>query len=141
MAPYRHFSDKGALLRAVAEHGFDLLRRNLEEADGLATGREALIEQGLAYVAFAERHPALFRLMFADHCASGAAGELGASAYDVLARRVSVVAPDDPIPATLACWAIVHGLATLSLDGRIPLDPDQARSALALLVGGFSDRH
>ena len=140
MAPYRHFSDKSALLRAVAEHGFELLREELNTADHSAGGREALIEQGLAYVAFAMRHPALFRLMFTAHCAPKDAEAVGSEAYDVLARRVESLAAHDPASATLACWAIVHGLATLSLDGRVPFDTAQARSALQLLAGGFSNQ-
>lgn len=138
MAPYRHFKDKAALLRAVAEHGFDLLHGELESADCSAAGPDALIEQGMAYLAFAESHPSLFRLMFTDHCAPGSPVDLGGPAYEVLARRVSLVARNDPAPATLACWAMVHGLATLSLNGRVPSDIQQVRSALTLLVGGLS---
>src|SRR4051812_17332572 len=80
MAPYRHFPDKRALLRAVAGYGFELLREDLEPADRSANGRAALVGQGLAYVAFASAHPALFRLMFRDHRAPETESELGKSA-------------------------------------------------------------
>lgn len=137
MAPYRHFSDKAALLGAVADHGFALLRDALEKADADADGSAALVGQGLAYVSFATGHQPLFRLMFANH--GGAPEPDGAcdAAYAILARRVALLTPDDASAATLACWALVHGLATLALDGRLPLGPDAARPVLELFVRGW----
>ncbi len=134
MAPYRHFADKMALLRAVAEHGFDRLRIDLEAADDVANHREGLLAQGLAYVAFARSHPALFRLMFTDHCAPGTPVNPGAAAYAVLTHRVEAAFPDEPGAATLACWAIVHGLATLALDGRTSGEAGETRAVLDLFV-------
>lgn len=135
MAPYRHFADKAALLGAVADHGFALLHDALERGDDAADGGAALIGQGLAYVAFATRHPPLFRLMFA----AGAPRPDGAAdaAYAILARRVALLALEDAPAATLACWAIVHGLATLALDGRLPPGADPARPVLELFVRGL----
>ena len=137
MAPYRHFADKAALLGAVAEQGFADLRADLEAADGRASGGEALVEQGLAYVAFARRRPHLFRLMFADKTVASVPKPAGETAYSVLARRVAVLAPDAPAVAALACWAMVHGVATLALEERIEPDERQVRAALALLTRGM----
>jgi AcrR family transcriptional regulator len=137
MAPYRHFADKAALLGAVAEHGFALLLDALERGDAAADGRAALVGQGLAYVAFATRHPALFRLMFADRGDACQPTGVGDAAYAILARRVALLEPDDAPAATLACWAIVHGLATLALDGRLPSGADPARPALELFASGL----
>lgn len=139
MAPYRHFPDKAALLGAVADAGFGLLRVALEAADATASGREALVAQGLAYLAFARAHPALFRLMFAGRSDCAQPGDAGQSAYAVLAGRVERIVPDAPAAATAttAAWAIVHGLAMLALDGRVAPAPDEARSVLALFAGGL----
>ena len=139
MAPYRHFADKTALLRAVADHGFDLLRDTLEAADRSPGNAEALIAQGIAYVAFALRRPALFRLMFADHHPPDPCdhGDCRAAAYAVLSRRAARVTSNDGDVATLACWAIVHGLATLALDGRLSSDSEQIRSVLTLFVSSL----
>ncbi len=123
MAPYRHYPDKEALLAAVAVHGFDGLRDALGAADGAVPADEALVAQAVAYVRYAEEHPALFRLMFGParlgtHPALHAAGE---AAYDVLAARVAAQTPADADreACALGCWSLVHGLASLFLDGRI----------------------
>lgn len=138
MAPYRHFADKAALLAAVAGHGFALLRDALETGDAAADDDcAALIGQGLAYVAFAKSHPPLFRLMFADRGDVPKPDSAGDAAYAILARRVASLAPDDSPAATLACWAIVHGLATLALDRRLPPGADTARPVLELFVNGL----
>jgi AcrR family transcriptional regulator len=139
MAPYRHFSDKESLLTAVADNGFAMLHDRLARADRAAVGREALVEQGMAYVAFAAANPALFRLMFgrSRECEMPASG----AAYGVLANRVAALAPEERRGAAiLACWATVHGLATLSIDGRFQgpgNDDDANRAALNLLIDGL----
>ncbi|MBS1089747.1 WHG domain-containing protein [Gluconobacter kondonii] len=105
LAPYRHFRDKGALLAAVALQGFETLRRELLAADQKPNAPEALIAQGEAYVAFARRHPKLFRLMFAGH--DGGPPPVEDNAYGVMVRRVRQIAPDNLEAATLAFWSAV----------------------------------
>lgn len=126
MAPYRHFPDKEALLAAVATVGFERLAAHLRTADDGATGRSALVAQGQAYVGFALAEPALFRLMFGPALAkSGAAkSREGELAFSVMSDRVGTMtsAAEGEI-AALHCWAVVHGLASLALDGKIDRDP------------------
>jgi AcrR family transcriptional regulator len=141
MAPYRHFADKAALLDAVAERGFALLAARLAEADARGSDPERLVAQGLAYVALARERPALFRLMFARAAECGPAPEKTretAPAFTILADRVAKVAGSAAPDATLGCWAIVHGLATLALDSRVDPAPEQLRAVLALYVRGIS---
>ena len=123
MAPYRHYPDKEALLAAVAVQGFDGLRAALRTADDAAAPGEALAAQAAAYVGYAVDNPALFRLMFGPkrhgvHPELTAAGEI---AYAVLAERVAAERPADADRdvLTLGCWSLVHGLASLFLDGQI----------------------
>lgn len=134
MAPYRHFPDKAALLGAAAEQGFEDLRGRLELADASAEGRQALVEQGVAYVAFAQEQPRLFRLMFAGSEQACVAPEETQGAYGVLARRVAILAPHDREALTLGCWAMVHGLAMLSMDTTISLDDKSLRGALSAMT-------
>ncbi len=122
-APYRHFADKEALLAAVAAHGFGLLAARLMKADGPAdTAEAALVAQGVAYVQFACDDPALFRLMFGRNGseAHAALHDAASRAYAVLAQRVAGMADattrDD---LTLAAWSLVHGLASLVVDGQL----------------------
>lgn len=141
MAPYRHFPDKDALLAAVATVGFERLRAALEAADrgGEGAGREALDAQGAAYVAFACAQPGLFRLMFGSARSARSRPqplcEASAAAYAVLAERVAALVPAAvAADEALRCWALVHGLAALAIDGllgdAVRADP-QAAAALA----------
>ncbi len=145
MAPYRHYPDKEALLAAVAVQGFDGLRDMLRAADAAAPAGDALVAQAVAYVRYAEENPALFRLMFGParlgtHPALEAAGE---AAYAVLAARVAAQTPADADreACALGCWSLVHGLASLFLDGRIgdkttaPRDGLTRRVAATMLAG------
>lgn len=136
MAPYRHFADKAALLSAVAERGYAALAGVLAAADDDPDPRAALVAQGLAYLAFARAHPVLFRLMFASDFELGP--EDDSSAFATLADRVASLGTRDPDSATLLSWAAVHGLAMLSLDGRLPgLDPEGERRVVTLLAAGL----
>jgi AcrR family transcriptional regulator len=126
MAPYRHFPEKEALLASVAAHGFNRLRATLSTADSnAADAREALAAQGVAYVRFACEDPALFRLMFGaaqprNYPELGAAGD---AAYGVLAGRVASFCREaERADVALTCWSVVHGLASLLVDGQLRQD-------------------
>jgi AcrR family transcriptional regulator len=149
MAPYRHYADKEALLAAVASHGFDGLRDVLHAADDAVPSSKALVAQAVAYVRYALENPSLFRLMFGPkrigvHPELMAAGE---AAYGVLADRVAAETPvsADREARVLGCWSLVHGLASLFLDGQIKdkiaasNDDVTRRVAEVLLVAHHSD--
>lgn len=138
MAPYRHFADKAALLAAVANRGFEILRDDLAAADDLPDARDALFAQGMAFIDFARVHPALFRLMYSDHY-GGAVTEAVRGTYEVLARRVAGIRPEQVAAATLACRSLAQGLATIELDGRLaPAEPGDIAIAVRLLVAGLA---
>lgn len=138
MAPYRHFADKAALMRAVTESGFEMLRGALLEADRNEDDRAALLAQGMAYIGFAVAHPTLFRMMFAHpKIDSPGKDRIGETAYGVLAHRIAQMVPDQTEAAITAAWAIVHGLATLTLDVRLPPASEHTRAALRLFVAGL----
>nr|WP_184800501.1 TetR/AcrR family transcriptional regulator [Nitrospirillum iridis] len=142
MAPYRHFADKAALLTAVAAQGYADLRDRLAHADGQTDARQALVEQGVAYVLFAYERPALFRLMFGAPLAAPKVAPASAdTAYGILAARVAGLVPEaERETATMAAWSLVHGLACLTVDGRLP-PPAQGNAptteALARRVTGL----
>lgn len=145
-APYRHFADREALESALAVEGFHELRRDLSADATPAGSADAFASFGVAYVDFALRRPALFRLMFGQPCDDRsdervlAAREL----QDLLAESVRSVYPGADVESlATALWATVHGLAFLHLDGK--LSPDggverTVRSTLAALgLGGPSE--
>lgn len=122
MAPYRHFPDKEALLAAVAADGFRDFAATLEAADRRVAPDRALLEQGVAYVRFACEQPALFRLMFGPPRQALHSGlrHDQAQSFGVLAARVAAeTEPSLRQSRTLACWSVVHGLASLIIDGQI----------------------
>ena len=129
-APYRHFADREALEAAVAIQGLRELMGELT-SDGPAPSSAAEVaELAVAYVRFALRRPALFRLMFGRPCDDHddervrAAGAL----REYLAAVMAEVFPNsDPVALSTAGWSLAHGLAFLHLDGKLA-NSDQAMS-------------
>src|SRR5690349_22562174 len=63
-APYHHFKDKGELLEAVAQEGWEMLDAVIAKAKADAgSASQALQEIGVGYVCFARDNPALYRVM------------------------------------------------------------------------------
>ncbi len=138
MAPYRHFADKADLLAAVANHGFNILRKALIHADDQLDAGQALFAQGMAFIDFARANPALFRLMY-SYRYGRADTDAVQGTYDVLARRVTGMLPTHATAATLACRSMVQGLATIELSGRLaPAGRDDIAIAVRLLVSGIA---
>jgi len=128
MAPYRHFADKEALLAAVAEHGFRQLTIRFSAAATAAPDpRAALDALGVAYVVFACDEPSLFKLMFGpaieEKPAHPGLNEAGCACFDALRQAVKAARFFDGDrqlrDVSLACWSLVHGLASLIVDGRL----------------------
>jgi AcrR family transcriptional regulator len=130
-ALYRHFADKRALLTAVATEGFRLLREQLLSAwnDG-GRGPAAFTSMGGAYVRFAVASPAHYRVMFGrfvdppahDPALAEEAEGAFQALVDALAalQRDTVVRGDDTVLMARHVWALVHGIAMLGIDGRLP---------------------
>jgi AcrR family transcriptional regulator len=125
-APYHHFPDKQALLDAVAERGFDALTAAMTERMDRASGSAARLDaSGIGYVAFAVANPALFSLMFSHVGQNPAAGqtlELARQrAYGVLQQAADAASPGAKASPEecLRLWAMVHGIAKLTLEGCV----------------------
>jgi AcrR family transcriptional regulator len=127
-APYRHFADKRALLAAVAAKGFREFAEGQAAADRQFSDPALRIQaMGVAYVSFATRHPALFRLMFsaefADKTAYPELFDAGKASFMPFSQAVeervgnSDTMRVDAGTAKVAGWALVHGLANLLLEG------------------------
>jgi AcrR family transcriptional regulator len=135
-APYHHFADKAAIVAALVERGFERFANRLETAANVGTAAHRLERVGNAYVAFALDEPVYFRLMFRPELTDlerfPAAGAAGARAFAVLQRLVDEEAGGRMRPTTKEAmvsmhWALVHGLATLLLDGPLGAQfPDAA---------------
>lgn len=135
-ALYRHFASKGALLQAVSAEGFRTLQQELHAAWlGGGQSREGFDAMGRAYVQFAVRYPAHYRVMFGSALRAAAAmpkpdPDGDGDAFGTLVRalvaqqQAGLVRNDDPQQLALYVWAVVHGIAMLALDGilRTPED-------------------
>jgi len=123
-APYHHFSDKQALLDAVAERGFAALTGAMRERMERAKGAQARLDaSGVGYVAFATKNPALFGLMFsaAGHEGSTAAAAARARSYAILQGAADAASPRgkaSPLEC-LRLWSVVHGIAKLVIEGCV----------------------
>lgn len=127
-ATYRHFSDRAALVAAVAEEGFHKLVHMMREAQLPLTDPVARFQAlGITYVVFASGHPAHFRVMFGAQPKS-AHPALKAAEEEAFALCVSAIRecqsagrirPGDAVSQALAAWSLVHGLAGLYLDGLV----------------------
>ncbi|WP_242649892.1 TetR/AcrR family transcriptional regulator [Yoonia litorea] len=128
-APYKHFKDKDALLRAVADAG--MVRQKNQMIEALAPlPRQSLARitaLGRVYVTFAQREPAVFRLMFglsSDHGQDDALVEKGEATYDlvkseVAAYRGSEIVEDIDEKRAFQLWSFVHGMSFLLIDGKL----------------------
>lgn|SRR5690606_7780488 len=139
-APYKHFADKRELLAEVAAVGFRALRQAMEAA---AAGHEGEPEELLAvlgetYVAFALESPARFRLMFGpvrdDEPPVPALQSAAGEAFEALRAAVAGSGGGEVDTRTLAAWSLVHGLATLLIDRRIPGAPSDTAGTRALVA-------
>jgi AcrR family transcriptional regulator len=141
-APYRHFADKDALLAEIACDGSDLMIRVLEHAaKEAATVREKLVAVGMEYLRFAEAHADYFAVIFKAGLDKSKYPEVerkGKEAFAVILRLAQEFERTPALAAqrAVSCWALVHGLATLSADGALGTaveHGDQAAYARALL--------
>lgn len=142
-APAHHFKDTRGLLTAVAAVGFERLTEAQRAARSVEPElKDLLLATGTAYVGFALTHPAQFQLMFQsgllDHDNERFA-TAGRAAYDIYLETYSAVhgvkldtgGEKNAEPAVLRNWALVHGMATLAVQGQ--LGPNRSPQDIARL--------
>lgn len=128
-APYRHFPDRESLLAALAADGFGMLAKAQREAV-VAGGLRGM---GEAYVRFALAHPQRFQLMFGGVVPIAKHPELRGVATKTFEGLSGALAARVPgargaSDASIAAWALVHGLAHLLMDERIAAAAQAGRS-------------
>jgi AcrR family transcriptional regulator len=125
-APYKHFADKEDLLAAVAA-------RELSTQGGPGTGRTAprspgdpLRQMMHAYVRWATRYPARFKLTFGSwstdspDLANAATRARAALVEAVKAAQAGQAVPEgDPERIAALVLAVAHGAVDLSLSGHL----------------------
>lgn len=140
-AVFRHFADRGALATGLATIGYGLLGERMEAGVASAPTEARMRAIGEAYIGFALDEPHLFRLMFqADLIDLDDPGLLAASepllSDTAHASGQERDARDD---VAILSWAVVHGLASLTIDSQLdrqlPRDPEDRRRALMRIMG------
>ena len=132
MAPYRHFKDKQSLLAAISEKGFLELYQMMEKAKESNPGD--LDAAGQAYLAFAQKEPDTYRLMFTQNILcegdiEDSLKEAGGSAFNSLVETIEIGIEKKRIDATnsvdlaLGAWSMVHGVSMLLIDGILQDGP------------------
>ncbi|MFK7763168.1 MAG: TetR/AcrR family transcriptional regulator [Roseobacter sp.] len=150
-APYKHFKDKGEMLRAVALAGMHRQRdQMLAELKKFTPGTlDRINAMGRVYVRFAMTEPGVFRLMFGlseEHGDHNELIETGDNTFAVVQKEVACcrgsdsVEPRDEHQAFLL-WSFVHGLSFLTIDGkltekRMTVDLETVLNDIALRVVG-----
>lgn len=153
-APYRHFKDKDHFLGALADEGFRRLYAELDAArqDAARGGEDDGVgRMGQAYLSFAVRTPALYRLMSSSLlCRLPDESMVWARRSLMLLAETLTGAPgrdadrSGPTPGgpagadldeTAAAWAYIHGLSLIRIDRLYPdylPEPDWERLARAI---------
>lgn len=139
-AAYRHFSDRGDLLAAVAWEAMTMLaarmQHDIDRVGGrpgtMTWARARLRAVGLAYLGFARDEPGLFRTAFAApggphdaraHLGTGVAA--ARSPLQILNDTLDEMVAAGALPrarranASTLAWSAVHGLATLRLTAAL----------------------
>lgn len=150
-APAYHFGDASGLLSELAAMGFeelDALMTRYRGEDGSEPYRQ-FVATGRAYVDYARSHPARFQLMFRGEklrLESERLREAADRTFNQLLETLSALprAGDGDAPLALGeqaglAWAIVHGVASLSLENPGFLEcvggSDRVTEALVEMLG------
>lgn len=147
-APRRHFTDRQALLDALALRGFERLGADLRAAASRGRGgiTARMTRVASAYVSFATREPALLELMFVGKHRVDAADELreaGTTAFlpvlDLIAdgQAAGELVGADAEATRLVMFSAIHGLASLATAGMVA--DDDLDAAVRTVVAGVLD--
>ena len=128
-----HFGDKAGLLTAIAAQGYRLLTEELRNAQ--VAGR-SFLEVGVAYVRFAVSHRAHFEVMYRPELYRPDDPEVRQARAAAAVLLYGTASPDaGQLAAGAAAWSLVHGLATLWLNGNLPAqlgtDPEEITRLIA----------
>src|SRR5208283_3066841 len=142
-APYRHFTDKRALLDAMVRQIIEQMRVSVETARSDAASPLAALKLVIGqYFEFARRYPVRYRLLLEESRSDSAVGAEARQALAAVADLVQVaqrsgeLRDGNPAQIVALIFGAVHGMADLEQFGLIRVAPESETSANlpALLV-------
>jgi AcrR family transcriptional regulator len=116
---YKHFADRGGLLRAVTEDALDDLKRAVDKAVRTVPTRENLERMAIAYRTFAKKNPRAYQLIFAPDAPNEDA-DLQArlsSASTLLKILSEALGPEKALPAARTLVPFLHGFVLMEITG------------------------
>ena len=146
-AAYRHFPDKEELLAALACEGFQSLAEACQcamDKAGVDKAEARLRGCGIAYIEFGVTEPQMLTLMWSGQLRFAESVPLQQAASALFEMLVDAAKPllcdAELSPAEVrlranACWAMVHGYATLSSQGAMNHGGSAKRSKAAVRLG------
>ena len=147
---YFLFRNRDDLVLQVNARTLNELRATLDERlHGQTDARLALLEMGRAYLAFATRHPARWRLIFEHGLPLGTPLPETLSSridglFDLVADYLAALLPkagwSEARRSAQALWGGVHGITVLAITGKLEVGGDAAaESLLDDLIGHYLD--
>ena len=140
---YWYFKDKDEIVFALHQRGFEMLFAKQQPTMAIADPVERLRTLADVYLDFALENPQYYDLMFINsatgRCIERDEGswKAGEAAFGVLRETVRQVIESgrmrgttDPDVAAYACWAAVHGIASLLIRNRCGMLPEEDRSRI-----------
>jgi AcrR family transcriptional regulator len=130
-APYAHYTDKQALIAAIATAGYEKLYAKLADVIQRcqASPAQQLVEAGWAYLEFAFDEPDHFKITFSGVIEKEkdypAFVEISQKSFKLVVKIIETcqqtgvlpVGPSDLIAVSV--WSLLHGLAPLILEEQI----------------------
>ena len=145
-APYAHFADKQALIAAISTEGYRKLFDCIASAVARYQGEplRQFIEAAWAYVQFALREPAHFKLTLSGAIEKEqeypAFVEMTRKAFQLLVdltetcQQAGILRAGPPAQVAVSVWSLVHGFTSLILEGQISSSLVAALSLRELLI-------
>jgi len=142
-APYRHFTDKRALLDAMVRQIIQQMNAAVEAAKGQASSPVAALNLVVSqYFDYARRYPVRYRLLLEESRRDCAIGMEARQTFDAvrdlvhLAQNSGELLEGDPAQIVALIFGAVHGIADLEQFGLVKVDSkaDPADSLPTLLV-------
>jgi AcrR family transcriptional regulator len=117
-APLHHFRNHAELLAAIAASGFEEFVRALDQGSRDQTEPlERLVQMGVAYVAFAQENPALYRVMFGSDRPNVSTEQLGLAMHaaweQLFGASAAAAGERHALSVATLVWSVVHGHAML----------------------------
>ncbi|MBZ0204143.1 MAG: TetR/AcrR family transcriptional regulator [Ignavibacteria bacterium] len=135
-ALYSYFKDKGEIIHAIHEEGFEKLYALQRTLDGVENPKEKLFKMGRLYMKFAMENKDYYDLMFiakgvGERICEKQEWDSGQRSYDYLRNTVKdcieagYLKESDIDAAAFAIWGFVHGMAALIIRGRCAMMPEE----------------